>query len=67
MGPLQLKVRLYKIHHARKQATFNLLCYWDNGIQTKENSSRIEWSRFVLDAPGCNLLSTIANSVPCNH
>ena len=60
MGPLQLAVTWYKIHHAGEQAT-----HWD--IHNKENANLSWWSRFVLDVPVDSLLSSMADFVPCDR
>ena len=60
MGPLQLAVTWYKIHHAGEQAP-----HWD--IQNKENANLSWWSRFVLDVPVDSLLSSMADFVPCDR
>ena len=54
MDPLQLTVIRYKIHQAGGQGT-----HWD--MQNKGNSSLTGWRRFFR-----NLLSKMADSVPCD-
>ena len=60
MGPLQIMVSWDRMRHAGEQAA-----RWD--IQNKENSNLTGWSHFVLDVPVPNLLSSMADSVPCDH
>ena len=63
MDPLRLTVSWYRIHHAGEQAT-----HWD--IQNKKIQIWLDevtgWSE-VLDVPVLNLLSSMADSVPCDR
>ena len=49
MGPLQLTVTWYKIHHTGEQAT-----HWDT--QNKETSSSQTWGAFFWDYSGIGIL-----------
>ena len=60
MGPLQLMVTWYKIHHAGMQAT-----RWD--IQNKVTSSSQIWIFFVLDVPVHSLYPSMVNFIACVH
>ena len=60
MGPLQLTVTWYRIRHAGEQAT-----HWD--ILDKATTSSSNCIFFVLDAPVRSLLSSMADSIPCDR
>ena len=58
--PFVANSHIVQNRHAVDQAT-----HWD--IQNKENSSLTGRSRFVLDVPVHNMLSSMADSVPCDR